>query len=83
MEPRRAGLHLASLLETKQRWAEVYAVWKQLAKENRGDVKVWLGWCECFLKQSLPRESGETLFRKHFAQPECYPAYSSVRRICR
>ena len=63
MEPRRAGLHLASLLEAKQRWAEVYAVWKQLAKENRGDVKVWLGWCECFLKQSLPRESGETLKR--------------------
>ena len=63
MEPRRAGLHLAALLEAKQKWAEVYSVWKQLAKENRGDVKVWLGWCECFLKQGLPRESGETLRR--------------------
>ena len=63
MEPRRAGLHLAALLEAKRRWAEVYSVWKQLARENRGDVKVWLGWCECFLKQKLPRESGETLRR--------------------
>ena len=63
MEPRRAGLHLAALLEAKQKWAEAYPVWKQLAKENRNDVKIWLGWCECFLKQNLPRESGETLKR--------------------
>lgn len=63
MDPRRAGLHLAALLEARQKWPDAYAVWRQLARENRGDVKVWLGWCECFLKQGLARESGETLRR--------------------
>ena len=63
MDSRTVSLHLASIYESKKRFAEAYNVWKQLVKENKEDVEAWLGWCELYFKQGQIEESGEVLKR--------------------
>ena len=63
MDDKTAALHMASIYEGKKQWAEAYNVWKQLAKEYKGDVSVWTGWCAFYFKQGDFEKSGEVLKR--------------------